>query len=232
MQNGISLARPPPRGGLAGLLRLGASMSSDRVMVFVDYENMYRCARSEFDLTAGHFWPHRLGQQLVQIRNSNQPDRPSYLADVRVYRGLPDARLQPDSNAANQAQTTAWTKACPIDVNLTVMRRPLKYPSEFPKRRPQEKGVDVALAVDLVQLTYQGAYDVAIVCSHDSDLAPALDVVTSVKTVHHHLEVASWAKYRRISLSSDAKLPWCHRLDQADFDAVADGTDYLPRSRS
>ena len=129
-------------------------MSSDRVMVFVDYENMHRCAKAEFGVSAGHFWPHRLGERLVEIRNSNQPDRPSYLADVMVYRGLPNARLQPDSNAANQAQTAAWEKACPSEVSLAVVRRPLKYPSDFPKRRPQEKGVDVALAVDLVQLTY------------------------------------------------------------------------------
>ena len=207
-------------------------MSSDRVMVFVDYENMHRCAKSEFGVAAGHFWPHQLGQRLVETRNLNQPDRPSHLAAVRVYRGLPNARLQPDSNAANQAQTAAWEKACPADVDLKTIRRPLKYPKDFPNSRPQEKGVDVALAVDLVQLTYQGAYDVAIVCSHDSDLAPALDVVNSVTTVGHHLEVASWDTYRRISFSQDSNRPWCHRLKRADFDAVADGTNYSPSSKS
>src|SRR6056297_388447 len=151
-------------------------------MVFVDYENMHRCARQEFGIDGGHFWPHLLGQRLVDRRNDNLADRQSHLAAVRVYRGLPNARLQPKANAANQAQAAAWSAECPADAELSLIRRPLKYPEDYPKRRAQEKGVDVALAVDLVQLTYQGAYDVAIVCSHDSDLAPALDVVKSVTT--------------------------------------------------
>jgi len=73
----------------------------------------------------------------------------------------PNARLHPGSNAANQAQTAAWEKACPSQGNLAVVRRPLKCPSEFPKRRPQEKGVEVARAIGLVQLTYQGPIQLA-----------------------------------------------------------------------
>jgi hypothetical protein len=86
--------------------------------------------------------------------------------------------------------------------------------------------VDVALAVDLVRLTYQGAYDVGIVCSHDTDLAPALDAADDVSTTAHHLEVASWARQRRISFTGRANLPWCHRLTKADFDLVADPSTY------
>lgn len=109
---------------------------------------------------------------------------------MRVYRGPPDARLQPQANAANQAQT-AWLAAYLRPDDLIVSRRPLRYPRGWPKASgsPQEKGVDVALAVDLLRLTYQGAYDVCIVCSHDTDLAPALDAADAVGTTGHHLEV-------------------------------------------
>lgn len=198
-------------------------MPSERVMVFVGYENMHRCAGHEFGIDSGHFWPHLLGQCLIERRNTNL-DRESHFASVRVYRGLPVARLQPEANVANQAQAAAWRSVCPNGTDLTLTCRPLRYPDDFPKRRGQEKGIDVALAVDLEQFTYQSAYDVAIACSHDSDLAPALDVVRLVSTVAHHLEIASWDTYRRISYSGDADKPRCHRLKRDDFDRAVDAT--------
>ncbi|MFV0307818.1 MAG: NYN domain-containing protein [Desertimonas sp.] len=204
-------------------------MSARRVAVFIDYENMSRCASSSFG-GSGHFWPWKLGERLVEIRNASGANPESVLHQVRVYRGLPDARRQRGANAANQAQTAAWVKACPDVDHLRVFRRPLRYPKKWPNgsERPQEKGVDVALAVDLVQISYQGGFDVGIVCSHDSDLAPALDVAASVRTTGVHLEVASWAKQKRISFSDNSNKPWCHRLSGADFAQVQDQTNYVP----
>jgi len=105
-------------------------------------------------------------------------------------------------------------------------QRPLRYPRGWPQAggSPQEKGVDVALAVDLLKLAYQGVCNVAIVCSHDTDLAPALDAAAAVRTAHVHLEVASWSPRQRISLTGSPNLPWCHRLTPADFDQVKDTT--------
>lgn len=199
-----------------------------RVVIFIDYENMYQCARNAFDNVSGHFLPWALGERIVEIRNANPSTERSTLHQVRVYRGLPDSRRQPKANAANQAQTAAWKEACPEPTNLYVYRRPLQYPPQWPKSggAPREKGVDVALAVDLVQLTYQGGFDVAVVCSHDTDLSPALDVVRMASTASVHLEVASWAKRNRISYSSDPNKPWCHRLRKSDFDSVKDMKSY------
>ncbi len=197
-------------------------------MVFIDYENMHRSAKNAFNITNGHFSPWALGERIVKIRNANSTNSMSVLHQVRVYRGLPDSRLQPESNAANQAQTAAWHRGCPQQGGLHVYRRPLRYPPKWPNGvgAPQEKGVDVALAVDLVQMTYQHGYDVAVVCSHDTDLSPALDVVATASTARVHLEVASWSDLKRISFSSNSNKPWCHRLGKADFDAVKDTNTY------
>ena len=199
-----------------------------RVVLFIDYENMHRCASSAFGLVNGHFSPWELGQHLVDRRNTNGRNDTCVLHQVRVYRGLPDSRRQPKANAANQAQTASWLRRCPEPDRLIVYRRPLRYPPNWPNGvgAPQEKGVDVALAVELVQLTYQGGFDVAIVCSHDSDLSPALDVVATASTSKPHLEVASWSQLKRISYSGEPNKPWCHRLDRNDFDAVQDSTVY------
>jgi uncharacterized protein (TIGR00288 family) len=39
----------------------------------------------------------------------------------------------------------------------------------------KEKGVDVRLAVDLLDMAYQGKYDVAIIVSSDTDLIPSIE---------------------------------------------------------
>lgn len=90
-----------------------------------------------------------------------------------------------------------------------------------------EKGIDVALAVDLVRLAYQGAYDVAVVFSRDTDLIPALEAVAEMRTHRIHLEVATWKGAGRLRFSN-TNLPWCHMLDHDDYLAVQDTTDYLP----
>lgn len=189
---------------------------------------MHRRAKNVFATVSGHFSPWALGKRLVEIRNANLANEASTLHQVRVYRGLPDSRLQPKANAANQAQTAAWMNSSPAPNHLYIYRRPLRYPAQWPKAgvAPQEKGVDVALAVDLVQLTYQGGFDIAIVCSHDSDFSPALDVIRTASTASVHLEVASWSNRNRISYTDDSNKPWCHRLTETDFNSVKDTRSY------
>lgn len=203
--------------------------NAERVVLLIDYENMHRCAATALGVTNGHFWPWKLGELLVARRNERLEARPSVLREVRVYRGLPDSRRQAKANAANQAQSAAWRKSVPDPNRFILYQRPLRYPNGWPQNkndRPQEKGVDVALAVDLLRLTYQGAYEVAIVCSHDTDLSPALDAADGVSTTHHHIEVASWAKQRRISFTGRPDRPWCHRLTSSDFEVVKDISSY------
>lgn len=86
---------------------------TQRVVVFIDYENMHRCASNEFAVRNGHFWPWELGNELVARRNADPTVPASALTQVRVYRGVPDSRLQPRANAANQAQCAAWRAAVP-----------------------------------------------------------------------------------------------------------------------
>ncbi len=68
---------------------------ADRVMVFVDYQNVYGWARRQFHginpaSADGHVDPLRLGQHLVSCRQ-----RPSELEQVRVDRGRPNPDNKP-----------------------------------------------------------------------------------------------------------------------------------------
>lgn len=192
---------------------------TDRVVVFIDYQNVHGWARRQFlgvnpHPAQGHVDPLRLSQLLVRRRR-----HPSQLEEVRIYRGRPVPDHQPGAAAANDRQTAVWQRS-----NLvTVIRRPLRYPADWPDSAAQEKGIDVALAIDVVAMGLRRQYDAAIVVSSDTDLMPAIETVVTEQL--GHIELATWAGARRLRFPN-TQLPWCHFLNQADYQAVADSTDY------
>lgn len=100
-----------------------------------------------------------------------EPDR--VLTEIRVYTGIHtpvrDARL----NAMMQRRMSAGIAEQPDKVD--VFPRPLRYSLKRPKG--EEKGVDVELAIDVVSLALDDAFDVCVVASGDTDLVPALQLV-------------------------------------------------------
>ncbi|MEA3502962.1 MAG: NYN domain-containing protein, partial [Actinomycetota bacterium] len=125
---------------------------SDKVMLFVDYQNTYRVARSRFhDLTVpsryGQIDPGALGRLLVKQSSFDRE-----LSGVRIYRGLPSGSKDPKGYSASRAQIATWEK----DPMVTVATRPLRYPHDYPDSKPEEKGIDVALAVDFVMGAVKG----------------------------------------------------------------------------
>lgn len=110
---------------------------------------------------------------------------------------------------------------------VTVITRPLRYPADWPVHAAEEKGIDVALAVDFVMMAVRHEYDVGVIVSTDTDLKPALEAVVSLGG-NAKCEVVAWNSptgyWNRISVPG-ARL-WCHRLNVQDYEAVADLTDY------
>jgi hypothetical protein len=108
---------------------------ADRMMVFVDYQNVYKGARDAFFPNAttgmeGQFHPLALAKILCQIR---QEHHDTELTKVLVYRGMPDARKDQKGNSASSRQKARWEKA-----GIVVKTRPLRYPLEWPNEKPQE----------------------------------------------------------------------------------------------
>ena len=63
--------------------------------------------------------------------------------------------------------------------------------------------------------------------STDSDLQPALETVRDHAPSGCYIEVAAWGtKGQDQRLSLPGTNVWCHWLDQADYDAVADLNRY------
>lgn len=193
---------------------------ADRVAVFIDYQNVHFTALELFHpwgtlAARGHVDPSALARLLVRRRRR----QPSELVGVRVYRGRPVPDHQPGAAAANDRQADRWER----DPLLTLVRRPLRYPRDWPDTPAREKGVDVALAIDFVRLSIAGEHDVAILMSRDTDLLPALETVRTLQAAH--VEVATWAGSNRLRFSGE-NLPWCHFLSAADYRSVEDVTDY------
>ena len=196
-----------------------------RIIVFVDAQNFYRNARRAFfddaiDLyRVGQFHLRALGSLLCSR------DTGRSLAAVRLYTGRPDAYLQPAAYRANVQQCQAWEQA-----GCYVFARQLRYPYGWPDnaggQRPQEKGIDVRMALDLALLAYRGEYDVAIVCSGDTDLLPAVEEVLDAEG-SALVEVAGWrSEHYRQRLSIEGRNLWCHWLTRQDYERVRDDTDY------
>jgi uncharacterized LabA/DUF88 family protein len=198
-------------------------VSAERVVVFIDWQNVYKGARDAFHHgqgpgRMGNVDPLRLARRLVELGHGRRR-----LAEVRVYRGQPDPNRAPRAYAANARQQTSWTEA-----GMTVVQRPLRYPKAWPAEKAQEKGVDAVLAVDYVVMAVTGMYDIGVLMSTDTDLLPALEAVADVAGNRGpRAEVAAWTSSRsapRLRVAG-ANL-WCHYLNADDYRGVVDPTDY------
>lgn len=139
--------------------------------------------------------------------------------EVRVYRGRPNPERQPGAAAANDRQAAMWERSDQV----TVVRRNLHYPSGYPASRASEKGIDVAIAVDMIRLGMSGYMNTAILFSSDNDLIPAVEVLWGMPQCH--VEVASWSGAHRVRFPGTQQ-PWCHHRNETDFHAVRDKYDY------
>ncbi len=191
--------------------------------VLLDWQNIYSCARDAFGLrdspgVEGNVYPLKLARQLATGQDP-QTGQDRRLQEIRIYRGKPDGAKEPSWYRAWQSQTAAWTKEC--GSMLTPRYRDLR------ERHGVwiEKGVDVSLAIDLVAIAFREDADRVVVVSSDTDLEPALELVTELRG-EGFAEVAGWDG----SADSAAILSVAgvrqHRLTKTDYDRLRDGSDY------
>ena len=214
--------------------------SAQRVVVFLDWQNVYRQARDAFHRrydphTKGQVDPVALAETLAE-RGPEGVDRE--LLGVRVYRGFPDQRYDPKGYAAARRQIAAWGK----DPRVVVTTRQLRYPPDFVLGVSdiglvKEKGIDVALALDFAGMAADGHYDVGIMMSCDQDLKPALERVEQRRNARGDgpaIEVAAWRCPDRRSprLSLGRGRPFCHWLDDQTYWGLCDDHDYTRPSPS
>jgi hypothetical protein len=122
-------------------------------------------------------------------------------------------------------QRSVW-----IGDGVKVFPRTLRYPPDWPNSRAQEKGVDVALAVDLVRYgLVEKSFDVGIVVSTDTDLVPAVEAIAESPDSRAwgwpRVEVMTWSPNKK-QLRVPGKNIWCYKLDATQYESVRDYTNY------
>jgi hypothetical protein len=196
--------------------------------VYIDWQNVYNGARRAFGLTdavseEGQVSPYRVAQMLTA---GNGRGTEGQLVRVEIHRGLPSASKDPVGYGANRRQSAAWMRE---NEEVVIPRlRPLKYPHNYPQDPPQEKGVDVQLALAAVEHTTSNPplCDVAIIFSHDTDLIPVVQTICRL-TSAAHVETASW-----VSESYSGRLRvqgahvFNHQLTHDVYKEVRDLTNY------
>jgi hypothetical protein len=197
-----------------------------RVAVFIDYQNMYKGARSAFfPHTASHvdgqFDPLKLGGFLKGLRDPTRD-----LVAVRIYRGMPSNRHDAKGYGAALRQVSLWQNLPAI----TVRHRALNYrlPTD-----PKEKGIDVLLAIDFVSMAMRNEYDIGVLCSADTDLVPALEEVVRMKGPSA-VQTACWDDRTRPSHSPigvKGEVIRKYKMNFAAYQLVADQTDYTQQRR-
>ncbi len=141
-----------------------------RVVAFVDGQNLYHAAQESFGRPSPETDVDALARSICARRGWQ-------LAQVRYYTGVPGPRENPDGHRRSTERLTALARR-----GVRVFSRPLRYRPRV-VRRPdgtaavvragQEKGIDVRLALDVLDLAHRRAYDVALLFSQDQDLSEA-----------------------------------------------------------
>jgi uncharacterized LabA/DUF88 family protein len=142
-------------------------MSQNKVMVFVDGSNLF-WSLHRMDLRIDHF---KLVSKLVGDRFLV---RPYFYSSVSV---------PPNQSQVRFHQALRYQ-------GFTVVTRPLKSRQIDGKTIYFEKGLDVALATDMLVSAFRSHYDTAILVSGDDDFASIVDMV---KQFGKRVEVAAFS---------------------------------------
>lgn len=211
-----------------------------RVLVFLDGQNTYKACERLYKHGACH--PLLLADR---VRGGRR------LVGVRYYSGVHDPTVNGRMRSRADHRHNLMRS-----VGVTVVERPLRYRWEWgfdpsllpdpgrnqgqqlqvavtPYQRAREKGIDLAIGLDVVDLALQGCMDVAVIVSSDNDLCEAARSTHRVTTRGGRVsvEAALFNEHRRAILLPN--YDFTHQLRYADFDAARDSFDYtipIPQS--
>lgn len=206
-----------------------------RVLVFIDGQNTYKSCERLYKHGPTH--PLLLADRLADGRK---------LVGVRYYSGVPDPTIDPDGRKRRDLRHNLMRRT-----GVTVVERQLRYRWEWgfdsrslpkpeknrgvphqvtvmPFQRAREKGVDLAIGLDVVDLALNGHMDVAVILSSDNDLceaARAAHQATLADGNRVSVEAAVFNESRRgVVLLSH--YDYTRQLRYSDFESARDSFDY------
>jgi uncharacterized LabA/DUF88 family protein len=197
-------------------------------VAFVDGQNLYRHAKDAFGHHHPNYDPIKLHKAVCDARGW----RPTL---VRFYSGIPSVADDEMWGGYWASRILSMKRA-----GIVVTTRPIRYHRQqieldggtFTEvTTPQEKGVDVRLALDVVHLARTKQFDVGVIYSQDQDLAELVAEVKAIaKEQNRWIRLAcafpsgQYASYHR----GIAGTEWV-QIEQDLYDACLDPFDYRPK---
>lgn len=201
-----------------------------RVAAFVDGQNLFHAAKQAFGSSFPDYDPVALARAVCELQDGWE------LRELRFYTGVPD--VQDDAfwhQFWNSKLAVMGTRGVhTYRRSLRYHQRLVKAPdgSEFSIREGHEKGIDVRLALDVIRLALDNAFDVALVFSQDQDLSEIADEIRSIgRRNSRWLKIASAFPARPDSVNPRGinKTDWIP-IDQATYERCLDPLDHRPKS--
>lgn len=207
-----------------------------RATAFIDGQNLYRHAKAAF----GHHYPN---YDPIKLHNAVCGENGWESFGVRFYTGVPSAAKDPMWHGFWSNRLLAMRRA-----GILVTTRPLRYRnvevvladgstllnedgSLHVVETPQEKGIDVRLALDVIRLALGNQYDVAVIYSQDQDLAEVVAEIKEISRMQNRwVKVAcAFPSGPRASASRGIdKTDW-YRMEEAFYNACLDPRGYRPK---
>jgi uncharacterized LabA/DUF88 family protein len=198
-----------------------------RAIAFFDGQNLFHCAKKAFGYSFPNYDPKTLAQEVCKSRGWQ-------FIEARFYTGVPD----PADNAFWNHFWVAKGAQMGRD-GVHVYTRPLRYRNKT-VRLPDgtehtfldgdEKGIDVRIALDVIRLANEAAYDVALLFCRDQDLSEVAEELRAIsQSTKRWIKMASAYPYSPASkVRGIDKTDWI-RIERPLYDACLDARDYRPK---
>jgi hypothetical protein len=196
-----------------------------RAIAFFDGQNLYRHAKEAF----GHHYPNYEPVKLFDALCVREGWRPF---GVRFYTGTPSANVTPMWHGFWSNKLLALRRA-----GVLVYSRPIRYREHDVTLRdgttqrvvtPQEKGIDIRLALDVMRLALSKQFDVAVIFSQDQDVSELVEDIKEVsRSQDRWIQLACAFPVGPLATTKRGidKTQWVE-MDQTFYDACLDSRDH------
>ena len=162
-----------------------------RAIAFFDCQNLHKAARRAWGYKHLNFEPGQLAKHVAELEGLT-------LEKVCIYTGYHSRAEHPIQNAFVTSKISKWLRAGhKVHHKLLAYQAPQRMKCTacgghswkctqcqrpMDRKVGHEKGVDVHMALDIVDLARTDAYDVAILFTQDQDFAPAVEMALALRT--------------------------------------------------
>ena len=199
-----------------------------RTRAYIDGQNLFHGAKEAFGYSFPNYDIKALATEICRVKGWR-------LDAIHFYTGIPDA-------TDNAFWNHFWMQKLAVmgTQGIKIFSRPLRYRNETVKLPDgtdhtflvgQEKGVDIRIALDIVQAARLNECDAALVFSQDQDLSEVADEVRIIAREHERwVRIASAFPFSPTTRNKRGvnNTDWI-RIDRATYDACIDPHDYRPK---